>query len=219
MTGVFYNQNSKIKGDIVIPEGVTVIEMSAFYNSDFIKNVILPQSLVQIDENAFMYCESLERIVIPESVTKVGDSAFRECKSLIYAKVPVSTIFLSHTILGKKAFYKCESLTTLVLYGNTTEIGEYKISNFIADSNITEIVIEAPVTLIDDKAFYNCKDLKSIVVPETIQRIEYNAFQNQYCNSLERVQIMKTSDEIKSMFYYPWGATGKIYDKYGNLVQ
>ena len=216
--GAYSFNNHKHEGNLKIPEGITSIEYYAFNKCNSIKTITFPETLLTIGNYAFAYCEKLESLVIPESVTTVGDSAFRKCNALKYAKVPLSTKFTSNTILGREAFCECESLTSIVLYGNKkTKIESYEINKFIAYSNITEIIIEAPITQIDHNAFWLCEEVKIVVLPETVKSIPEDILR--YFTAFEKLQIMKTADEIKSMYYYPWGIPGKIYDKNGNLVE
>lgn len=215
--GKYAVYSNNYKGNLVIPNGITEIGYCSFYDCDFIETISFPDSLIRIGEKAFEDCNDLESIVIPESVTMVGDSAFKRCNSLIYAKVPLSANFTSNTILGKKAFCECKLLTSIILYGDKTEIATDSINKFIGDSNITEVIVEANVTKIYDNAFRDCKKLKSIILPETLKNIASDTFK--YVVGLEKLQIMKTAEEIKEMYWYPWNIEGKIYDKDGNLVQ
>ncbi len=54
--------------EITIPEGVTEINNSAFYECSRLRKVVLPQSLQSIWEKAFRYCTSLTEIEIPSQV-------------------------------------------------------------------------------------------------------------------------------------------------------
>ncbi len=78
----------------VIPEGITVIEGSAFVNCDDLEAINLPDGLKIIGDGAFKGCENLTEISIPESVEIIGTSAFQECAALQTVHIPanVSTI-------------------------------------------------------------------------------------------------------------------------------
>lgn len=210
--------NNNFEGELVLPNGITTIGYYSYYNCDSIETISFPDSLITIGQSAFYDCDKLESIVIPESVTTVQDSAFKRCNSLKYAKVPLSANFTSNTILGRKAFCDCELLTSIVLYGDKkTKIESREINKFIDFSNITEIIIEAPITEIDHNAFSGSEQVKNIVLPETIKGIPDDTFSR--IEAFEKLQIMKTAEEIKEMYLYPWNIEGKIYDKDGNLVQ
>ena len=68
--------------EITIPEGVTEINNSAFYECTQLQKVILPQSLQSIWEKAFRYCSSLTEIEVPSSVWHITDDVFEGCTSL-----------------------------------------------------------------------------------------------------------------------------------------
>ena len=69
----FYS--SGISG-VVLPDGLTNIGNSIFYNCASLKNVRLPQSIKRIPNYMFQYCISLENIDIPESLREVGYASF-----------------------------------------------------------------------------------------------------------------------------------------------
>ena len=50
------------------------------------------------------------------------------------------------------------------------------------------------VTVIGSQAFYGCNDLKTVVLPEGLQKIEYCAFEN--CTELESINIPDSVTEI-----------------------
>jgi len=62
---VKYNGNVE---NVIIPEGVTAIGYSAFYELENITSVTIPQSVISIGDNAFRGCSSLTSITIPASV-------------------------------------------------------------------------------------------------------------------------------------------------------
>ena len=68
-------------------------------------------------------------IVIPESitfensiysVTSIGDKAFYECNSLTSVTIPNSV-----TSIGNMAFYECSGLTSITIPNSVTSIGDY----------------------------------------------------------------------------------------------
>ena len=63
----------------IIPEGVTSIGSSAFYNCSKLTNIVIPEGVTSIEEYAFYDCRGLTSITIPVSLKSIGDSAFYEC--------------------------------------------------------------------------------------------------------------------------------------------
>ena len=62
---------------VAVPEGVTAIGKSAFYQCESVKEVILPEGVTKIDVDAFCFCKNLKRIHLPESVTTMDMEPFR----------------------------------------------------------------------------------------------------------------------------------------------
>ncbi|MDR0587095.1 MAG: leucine-rich repeat domain-containing protein [Treponema sp.] len=84
---------------VYIPDGVRVIEKSAFYGNKKLSRVRLPETLVTIEGSAFCMNENLSRIKLPQGLTKIGGGAFRSC-ALTELVIPDSVTFI-----GYEAFY------------------------------------------------------------------------------------------------------------------
>ena len=67
--------NGQLVTDLVIPEGVTSIGMSAFLCFTSIESVAIPDSVTYIGHLAFTNT-SIESVTIPDSVTSIGYAAF-----------------------------------------------------------------------------------------------------------------------------------------------
>lgn len=114
-SGVIYDKTSMsiayvpqdLSGEIVIPEGVTVIGYMAFKDRNITK-VTLPSTLKTIDSYAF-YGTDISELYIPASVTEIGEFVFAEThlKNVVIPKtVEIIGInsFLSETI--EKIYYE-----------------------------------------------------------------------------------------------------------------
>lgn len=95
-----------------IPEGVTVIDVTAFSDCTSLVNVTLPDSLKVMGMSAFLNCTSLESVTIPDGITAIGMSVFRGCTSLTNVTIPESV-----TQIDSSAFKDCPSLK--ITYGGT----------------------------------------------------------------------------------------------------
>ena len=68
--------------DYSIPEGVTIIRGSTFYNCSGLKSITIPNSVTNIESEAFYGCSGLTSVTIPNSVTSLGSYAFYGCSGL-----------------------------------------------------------------------------------------------------------------------------------------
>jgi len=66
----------------MIPEGVTIVEESAFCGCSSLTQVGIPSTLHTIKSNGFDGCSALESIIIPAHVTTFGDGVFASCNQL-----------------------------------------------------------------------------------------------------------------------------------------
>ena len=95
-----------------IPNGVTLIEPSAFDGCTNLSSITIPNSVTSIGSDAFMACKSLTSITIPDSVTSISDGAFYDCSSL--SSVTIGNGVMS---IGDLAFAFCTSLAHIYYKG------------------------------------------------------------------------------------------------------
>lgn len=74
--------NTKEDAVFEVPNTVTNICTSAFYNCTNLTSVKLPNGLVSIDEFAFEECKNLTSVNIPSSVVNIANGAFVVCENL-----------------------------------------------------------------------------------------------------------------------------------------
>ena len=79
--GILKKYNGK-GGDVVIPEGVKAIDMSAFSKQQTITSVTIPNEVISIGFSAFYNCTGIKKISLPNSLTKIGVAAFSGCTAL-----------------------------------------------------------------------------------------------------------------------------------------
>ena len=196
----------------VIPDSVSCIGSSAFYDCKSLKSLVIPDSVTSIGESAFEDCFSLRSLVIPDSVTSIGKGAFKWCKFLTNIAIPYSV-----TSIGDGAFNECSALRSVVIPNSVTSIGDGAFDHcsalrsivipdsvanigdraFTACYSLSNIVIPNGVTSIGDEAFAYCKSLRSIVIPDSVTRIGDEAFE--FCNfpnNLKQELISRFGEKI-----------------------
>ncbi len=154
-----------------------------------------------IGDNAFIYNTHIASVTLGESVISIGAFAFNACINLTEINLPNSV-----TTIGNAAFADCEALTSIVLPQYLTEINATVFSNC---SSLQHIVIPRFVRIIKDSAFGKsglssvefegdmvesieaafsmCENLTSIMLPNSIQRLNGGVFAK--CSHLEHVVL------------------------------
>ena len=155
----------------------------AFLNCSSLLSITIPNSVTSIGVSAFAGCSRLTSIRIHNGVKSIGGSAFKDCSSLTSMTLPNSA-----TDIGISAFYNCSSLESITLSFDGTMnfyvFGYIFTRGYYSDS--TKYAQYVPKSLkfvtitsgecIKDYAFYNCSSLMSIMIPNSVTKIGYNAF-------------------------------------------
>lgn len=136
-------------------------------------------------------------VVIPSSVTyntktlkvtTIGKYAFSRCTSLTSVTIPNSV-----TTIGAYVFSGCTSLTSFVIPNSVTEIG---YGAFKSCTSLSSITIPNSVTTIDDFAFSGCTSLSSVTIPNSVTEIGAAVFSG--CTSLSSITIPNSVTVINS---------------------
>jgi hypothetical protein len=203
----FYIDNEKVV-DLIVPDGIRIINDYAFYGYPSLASVTLPDSITRIGVGTFGDCNSLTSVTIPDSVTTVGSHSFENCINLtynikgnlkylgnennpyIYLVGMVDKTATSVTIdnackfIGANAFNYCINLTNVAIPNSVTMIGD---SAFAQCYDLTSVTIPNSVTTIGNRAFSSCNSLASVTIPDSVTAIGVAAFYG--CESLTSVTI------------------------------
>lgn len=131
-----------------------------------------------IGRHAFSNCRNIARITTPDTVESIGDNAFDYCRSLVELEIPSSV-----TNIGALVMNGCDAL------------GELRIGSGIASipriafvgTGMTNLVMSAGTTNIEEYAFASNTRLKSVTIPQSMDRIHSLAFDG--CTSLTAVSV------------------------------
>lgn len=145
----------------------------------------------------------VDSVTIPDTVTTISESAFADNITLEEVKFGAN----SHLkLIDKWAFQNCRSLKSVTIPASVETIAEGAFVNtkkglgydrdYTNTYSLESIIFteDSKLKLIDQWAFQGQKALKSIVLPDSLEKIGYGAF-NQ-CTALTKINIPKNVNEI-----------------------
>ena len=196
-------------GDVVIPDGVTAIEPSAFMQNKKIVSVHLPESIESIGRNAFEKCYELQTVNIPDKVTIIEPETFRWCKKL-------KTIhgMKSVTAIGGEAFSNCLELrlveapnVTKLEFGVFRNCGELSVAHFSEAVSVSNYSFSGCKKLADPNGFVVVGSVLfdyagpggDVVIPLGVRKIHSEAFCD--CTELQSAKIPASVCEIDRLAF------------------
>lgn len=191
----FYNRNDLT--DVTIPDGVTVIGDHAFTGCENLERVKLPTSVRILDDFAFFHCPRLTTVEFSEGLQQIHWAAFASCSAIKSLDLP-STL----TVIEKRAFERLTNVERItVAEGNTAY---YAQGNCLITTDGKLIfgcknsVIPEGVRVIGEYAFWDCRDLKTITLPDSLMTIESFAFTG------TRIQSIHIPKKVTGIKHYPF---------------
>lgn len=149
--------DGRAETEYVIPDGVTLINDSAFAYAAGLENVVIPDSVTKIYLSAFE-ASGILNVTIPKSVTYISSEAFIDCARLQGFTVDEDNPYFTNDAYG-------------VLYNkDKTELVCYPMGR-----TETEYTVIDGVNTIGDHAFYKAP-LRNVSLPDSVTSIGRNAF-------------------------------------------
>ena len=195
-----------------IPDSWGVTDISGFFGCNSIKKVRLPSTLKRL-HNAFSRCMNLEEVVFPTEMTELGDGNFQDCEKLLHVELPKGLTrigFSNFSVYGiyigshgsgvyndpanwqDKCFYlgtyllkSFQNSGTLTVRDGTTLIASCACSS----TYISEVVFPSSLKYVCSQAFYSCKALSAPILPDGIEFIGEEAFNNGYIDILRGIHV------------------------------
>lgn len=159
-----YKWVSNIDQNIVIPDTVTSIRDSAFYNYTNLSNVEIPNTVKSIKDFAFYGCNNLALTSLPDSIENISTQGFAFCYKLALTKLPNNL-----KIIQGNSFNSCRNIKINIIPDSVTQIqsrafsGCTGITSLYIPSTCEKIICSGTSFL----AFMNCSNLTDIYTDAT----------------------------------------------------
>lgn len=169
-------------------DGKTVIGVK---NKD-VQSIVIPEGVTTINVYVFADCMSLTSVTLPETVTAIYDGAFFNC-------IELSSLIFKGTVRQWKDVHKYRSwnkwtkLSRVKCADGEITLEPYTIEDGVLSEchfPITELYVPDGVTEIGWEAFLGCGTLASVTIPEGVTTIKFGTFA--YCRQLETVNLPST---------------------------
>ena len=133
---------------------------SVFYNMPEIKSVIVQEGITKLGNALFYRCQNMQTISLPSTLTELGYRIFAQ---------------------GSGEFQSYGGLTELTLPAGIQKLG----GNALRQTDITEIIIPAKVSVIEDYLLSKCTKLKTVRAESSV----LGSFMFVQCTALESLTI------------------------------
>ncbi|MCR5450729.1 MAG: leucine-rich repeat protein [Solobacterium sp.] len=178
---------------VIVKDGVTSIGDYAFMGLSNVVTISLPDSIRYIGDHSIAHCSTQYTDVhnpfhLPDHLIYIGDYAFDSSSYLSFdsAELPQSLEYI-----GAYAFRYCYRLIgKLIIPEGITKIENY---SFISCSGLTDIQLPPYLEEIGEGSFQYARNIKTIIIPDTVTRIEALAF---YYGEYEKVVIGRNVEWI-----------------------
>lgn len=175
---------------LVVREGTTRINGSAFEGCTGLVSITIPNSVTSIGNYAFSGCTGLTSITFPESLTSIGFYTFKGCTGLTSITIPKNIKYI-----GFSAFDDCQNLTSVIWnvpnYGGSSGLGNVA-------SRITSFIFGDDVDSIPQALCEGMTRLTSITIPKNVRKC--CIFSD--CPNLTSVVWNAQQCEANTPFYY-----------------
>ena len=208
--------------EVEIPSSVTTIGAEAFYGCEALRSIELPDAVTEITENLFKGCWRLRKVKLGPNVTTIGESAFEGCEFLQHLPLPDSV-----RRIERSAFENCKNLVDLGQPASLEFIGLYALEGtalllmqdgpvYVGNAlcgfcgNMPDhscLEVRDGTTTIAEAALRGQRHLESVIFPESVTFIGYEAFNE--CRDLKHVHLPKSLRFIEDGAF-DWSAVDEV---------
>lgn len=179
---IISNTYSGGKGVIKLSGKLNIVRSLAFDNSLNLKYLILPNTVESIEDQAFVGGD-LDSLYIPSNLKNITGYAFAGCKVGRFigdsrVQGNGSLLVIGDTLKVVSSIKESE----LIIPGTIRVIGSHAL--WLDNPNITKIVIEEGIEVIEPYAFSGCKSLEYVYLPNSLNDLQNSVFD--YCDNIRQ---------------------------------
>lgn len=177
----FVSQKCFWQKEFTIPAKFKYVGKNALKGCRTLERLIIPGTVKEVENGAFENCVNLKEVILEEGIEHLGWDLFSGCKKLYRITVPDSLMFAS-----SKSFCKIPSLKEPVLNKSGTDFIYYP-----AYLGKTVVTVPDGVRKIGQDAFKDCESVEKVILPNTLEIIEMNAFEGAGIKSITLPKSLK----------------------------
>lgn len=129
--------------------------------------VIIPEGVQIIQERAFLLCSDVTSIIMPDSLTTIQAEAFKDCYDLNHVDFGHGIKEIGYGPVYNDTFYRCKNLRFVSIPAQVKRIG----SSVFANSGLKNVELNEGLEEIEISAFKGCP-LSSISLPSSLKFID-----------------------------------------------
>lgn len=168
--------------------------------SKTLESFVLPDDVVNLEAGTFTNLKNLKKLYISDFVESVSNYAFEGCNNLteIHYKGKVYRNPKDFTIAFKVGQYSNgENFENIKISDSVSEIKKYA---FEMCTPLKSVVIPNSVKKIDTGVFWYCPNLSSVEIPDSVSEIGTRVFEG--CSALKNVKLPSNIEEIKDSTFF-----------------
>ena len=179
---VISNTYSDGKGVIKLSGKLQTVKSYAFLNTWQLKYLVLPEGVETLEDNAFFGLD-LDSLYVSSNIKNFTGHAFASCK--------IGRFVGKSLVQGDGRFFIIDDVLKavstiqekeLVIPGSIRVIGRHAI--WSVNPNVTKILIEEGVEIIEPYAFSGCKSLEEVYLPNSLIDLQNSVFD--YCDNIRQ---------------------------------
>ena len=204
---------------IDVPEGVQIVNSWVLTGYKGVLDVTIPNTVTTIDFSAFYQCSGLVGVTIPKSVKTIGNNAFYRCNHLTRVDIEDLMAWCDIDFLyvlgcesnplkyAHRLYLNGNEITRLILPEGLERIKE----DAFYGGGFSSVEIPHSVTIIDNWCFSNCTSLTSVKIPSSVVEIKSQVFQ--YCSNLTKLICEATTPQRVTSATFNNNNSDYLYDQ------